>query len=121
MFQPHPNLTKEVNDAIIESELNGGVDLSKLEIGKKVIVRTLNTTYTIEKLGDKKYTIYGSSKYCPSPTLASIPGSTFGGSMLKLDYIGIGMFLEFSLYGGNIRPGQYPVITTSQIQEVTVL
>ncbi len=118
MFKSHANLTDEVNNAIMESELNGGVDLSKLEIGKKVIVKTINTTYTVEKTEDRQYTIYGNTKYCPAPKPCYIPGSTFGGSMLKLDYIGVGMHMEFSFYDNN-APAK--VITTSRILEVHVL
>jgi hypothetical protein len=115
LFKPSPNLTDEVNNAIMESEMNGGVDLSTLEVGKKVIIKTKNTTYTVEKLGKHEYTIYGNAKYCPVVTPCYTPGSTFGGSMLKLDYVGVGMFLEFSI------PGKAGVITTSRIQEVHVL
>jgi hypothetical protein len=116
MFKPHPNLSDEVNNAIAESELNGGVDLSKLEAGKKVIVKTRNTLYTVEKVKEREYTIYGNAKFCPAPTPCYIHGSTFGGSMLKLDYIGVDMFMEFSFYSK-----QHGAITTSRIQEVHVL
>ncbi len=115
MYQPHPNLTKEINDAIAESELNGGVNLQQLEIGKRLIIKTRNTTYTVEKTGDRLYTIYGNARFCPSPTPCYIHGSTFGGSMLKIDYVGIDMCLEFRLLEGK------ETVTTSRIQEVHIL
>lgn len=112
MFQPHPNLSDEVNNAIAESELAGGVFLDKLAVGKKLQVETRNTTYTIERREDGLY-ISGNAKYCPEPVKCSIPGSNFGGSMLKMNFVGRGMFLEF-------HTDAHPtVIVTSQIQEVT--
>jgi hypothetical protein len=112
MFQPHPNLSDEVNNAIVESELAGGVFLDKLVIGKKLQVQTRNTLYTIERREDGLY-ISGNAKYCPEPVKCSIPGSNFGGSMLKMNFVGRGMFMEF-------HTGEHPtVIVTSEIKEVT--
>jgi hypothetical protein len=112
MFQPHPNLSKEVNDAIVESELQGGVSLDTLAVGKKLQVQTKNTTYIVERREDGLY-ISGNAKYCPEPTKCTIPGSNFGGSMLKMNFIGRGMYMEF-------HTDEHPrVIVTSQIQEVT--
>lgn len=114
MFEPHPNLTPEVNAAIMDSELQGGADLRRLEVGRKLIVKTKNTTYTIERRADGDY-ISGNAKYCPEPTLCYIAGSTFGGSMLKVGFVGRGMYMEMQIEG---KPG---LVTTSQIQEVTEL
>lgn len=114
MFEPHPNLSEEVNDAIAESELSGGAYLDKLAVGKSLLVQTKNTAYTVEKREDGLY-ISGSKKYCPEPMKCCIPGSTFGGSMLKMNFVGRGMYMEFYV---EAHPG---CITTSQIQEVTEL
>lgn len=121
-FTPHPGLSDGINNAIAESELAGGADLRKFTVGKTLIVKTRNTTYTIEKREDGTY-ISGSQKYCPVPTKCHINGSTFGGSMIKVDWVGIGMYLEFIL---SVPEGERKVglvdghgrITTSQIQEV---
>jgi len=112
MFQPHPNLSDEINNAIVESELEGGVFLDKVAVGKKLLVQTKNTLYTIERREDGLY-ISGNAKYCPDPTKCSIPGSNFGGSMLKMNFVGRGMYMEY-------HTDEHPkVIVTSQIQEVT--
>ncbi len=108
MWVDHPNLTPEVNRAIKESELSGGIWWKDLPVGSKVIVRTRNTRYEIENREDGSY-IQGHEKYCPQPTKASIHGSTFGGSMIKAGWLGVGMYLEFSTDR---------TITTSQIQDV---
>src|SRR5271155_3839443 len=100
MFEPHPNLSDEVNNAIAESELAGGVFLDKLAAGKKLQVQTKKTLYTIERREDGLY-ISGNAKYCAEPTKCRIPGSNFGGSMLKMNFVGRGMFLEFIVDGTN--------------------
>jgi hypothetical protein len=112
MFEPHPNLSDEVNAAIAESELAGGAYVNKLAVGKKLLVQTKNTLYTVERREDGLY-ISGNAKYCPVPTKCRIPGSNFGGSMLKMDFVGRGMYMEF-------HTDEHPtVIVTSQVQEVT--
>lgn len=112
MFQPHPNLSDEINNAIVESELAGGVFLDKLAVGKKLQVQTHNTLYIIERREDGLY-ISGNAKYCPEPVLCTIPGSNFGGSMLKMNFVGRGMYMEF-------HTGDHPTtIVTSQVKEVT--
>jgi hypothetical protein len=120
-FTPSPYLSSEVNDAIGESELAGGAYIDKLPVGKTLKVRTRNRVYFIDRVaeGREGLKISGHPRYCPEPTPAYILGSTFGGSMLKIEFVGRGMHLEFSFYeDNNINPG---TITTSQIQEVTEL
>lgn len=113
MYQDHPNLSPEINAAMREMELNGGIWYDKLPAGSVVQVQTKNTLYVIEKRSDTQSFITGHPKYCPIPTECRINGSTFGGSMLRIGWLGVGMHLEFCLGDG--------VITTSQIQDVRVL
>lgn len=126
MWQNSPYLSEDINNKIAESELLGGVWIRKpegelvkdqpyLPVGKSLKVETRNTLYLVENREDGTY-ISGNQKYCPTPVKCSIHGSTFGGSMLQLGYVGRGMYLEFSLYDG---PHAGKTITTSQIQEVT--
>ena len=114
MFEPNPNLSDEINSAIAESELAGGVYVNKLVVGRELLVRTKNTLYTIERREDGLY-IFGDQMYCPAPVKCAIAGSNFGGSMLKMGFIGRGMYMEFST---SMHP---EVIVTSQIMEITEL
>lgn len=127
----HPNLSNEINANIAKSEIEGGVwinlpeeyavkarkeALAKgnvLQVGKRLKVQTKNTLYVIEKRGEKEFYISGSQRYCPTPVRANIHGSTWGGSMLKVGFVGRGMHLEFSI------SGHEGAITTSEIQEIT--
>lgn len=121
IFKPHPNLSDEINNAIIESELAGGADIDKLPVGKKLMVQTQNTLYTIERREDGVY-ISGNKRYCPEPTKCHINGSTWGGSMIKVGYVGVGMYLEFMLdVQGDRKVGSvdgHGRILTSEIQTV---
>jgi hypothetical protein len=108
----HENFSDEVNAAYDESELAGGGYLDKLAVGKKLQVQTKKSLYIIERREDGLY-ISGNAKYCPEPVKCRIPGSNFGGSMLKMNFVGRGMFLEFIVDGTN------KTIVTSEISEVT--
>ena len=56
------------------------------------------------------------SQYIPELTDATLSGSTFGGSMLKEGWIGIGMFLEILIPGREL-----PRITTSMVQTISIV
>jgi hypothetical protein len=112
MFSPHPNLADEVNSAIIQSELEGGVFLRDLPPATVLEIQTLHHRYIAVLLGGNDAMLSGHPEFCPEPVQVAIAGSTWGGSMLKLQYVGRGMHLEF-------RHPEYPTpIITSPIQEI---
>lgn len=110
-FRPHPNLSDEVNRNIVQSEIEGGVHLDDLSEGAILEVETQNRLYTIVNCGRGQALISGHAKFCPYPVLVWIHGSTWGGSMLKVRFIGRGMRLEF-------RHPTYQTIITSRIVDV---
>lgn len=112
MFIPHPNLSDEVNANIVQSEIEGGVSLGDLPPSTVLEIQTQHHRYTAVFLGESQALISGHPEYCPEPVLVAIAGSTWGGSMLKLRYIGRGMHLEFC------HPEYRTPIVTSRIQEV---
>ena len=111
LFVPHPNLADEINEAIIRSEIEGGVYLDALPPGAGIEVETQNRFYRIVNQGHGRALISGHPEYCPHPVQVGIHGSTWGGSMLKVGYVGRGMRLEFG-------HAPYGVITTSRIKEI---
>lgn len=122
MHEPHPNLSDDINNKIADSELLGGVWIRKptgeavkdepyLPIGRTLKVQTKNTLYTIENREDGTH-IQGHRKYCPVMTKCAIHGSSWGGSMLKIGWIGVGMHLEFGI------SDYHQTIVTSEIQDV---
>jgi hypothetical protein len=112
MFTPHPNLSDEVNRNIVGSEIEGGVSLGDLPPSTVLEIQTQHHRYTAVFLGESQALISGHPEFCPEPVLVAIAGSTWGGSMLKLRYIGRGMHLEFC------HPEYQTPIVTSRIQEV---
>ena len=115
----HPNLSDEINRNIAQSEIEGGVYLDKLKPGSVLHIRTKNTSYTVEKTQDGKYLISGHYRYCPIPMETTILGSTWGGSMLKVGFVGRGMRMEFTdpryINTFSIRGS----VVTSEIQDIT--
>jgi hypothetical protein len=107
VFQPHNNLSDQVNGNIIRSEIEGGVYLRDLPGETTLEVETQNRWYTIVLKRDCEALICGHPRFCPEPVLVSIQGSNWGGSMLKTAYLGRGMHLEF-------RHPQYkgPIVTS---------
>lgn len=84
-----------------------------------IYVQTINTLYTLTKKGEKVTIIAtkedGSTPtYVPTETEVDVAGSTWGGSMLKMDYIGVNMHMEF------YQKGQRG-ITTSEIQNIRIV
>jgi hypothetical protein len=111
LYEPSPHLSDAVNHNIIRSEIEGGVHLRDIEPGTVLEVKTENRAYTIQYEGSGQAWISGHPVFCPEPVLVTIHGSTWGGSMIKMGYIGRGMRLEFG------HPTYLP-ITTSVIREV---
>ncbi|MGD0694884.1 MAG: hypothetical protein ABSB82_08510 [Terriglobia bacterium] len=111
LWVPHPNFSDEVNRRIVQSEIEGGVNLDSLGEGVVLEIETQHHAYTIVNRGGGWALICGHPKYCPSPVPVKIDGSTWGGSMLRVRYIGRGMRLSF-------RHPIYNSVLTSRILEV---
>ena len=110
-LRPHPNISHEVNRNIVQSEIEGGVHLDVLSEGEVLKVETQHHGYTIVLRGRGRDLISGHPKYCPDPVPVRIEGSTWGGSMLKVRFIGRGMCLEF-------RHPVFRTILTSRIVDI---
>ena len=111
LFMPHPCFSDEVNRNIAQSEIEGGVHLDELSEGAVLNVETQHHWYTIVNRSGGEALISGHPNYCPEPVPVRITGSTWGGSMLRLRYIGRGMHLEFC------HP-TYHTITTSSVGDI---
>ena len=111
LFEPHPNFSDQINRNMIQSEIEGGVDLRHLAPGTVLEVQTQNHVYKIVSERDGEAWISGHPVFCPDPVFVDIHGSTWGGSMIRERYIGRGMHLEFG------HP-DYWRVTTSRILDV---
>ncbi len=84
--------------------LENGIDVHKLKPGTMVIAVTKNNLYKITKGSKDQYdvTVQG-GKFFRQPTSANFSGSTFGGSMMKIGWIGYGMYMEIHANGKKVR------------------
>ncbi len=106
---------KDVRQLIAEAEEKSGIDLSQLEIGTKIEMQTVNTLYHIEVLPENKFMVQGGHFFI-QPIETYIGGSTYGGSMIKLKWLGINMHAEI---GTPHRAS--PLVTTSAIRSIKVI
>jgi hypothetical protein len=111
LFVANPHLSDGVNRNIIQSEIEGGVYLRDLSPGSLLSIQTENRAYRMVALGDGAVLISGHPEFCPDPIEVRVNGSTWGGSMLKMKFVGRGMRLEFE------HP-VYRTILTSRILDV---
>jgi hypothetical protein len=80
-----------------------GVDLRSLPDGTNVVVETCNSRYrVVMREGDGFNAVVQGGRYFRQATEARIEGSTLGGALLKIGWIGIGLFLELSVRGKRI-------------------
>lgn len=115
MFVPHWNLSGLVNGNIVRSEIEGGVYLKDLPEASTLEVETRNRAYRITIYTDGRALISGHPEYCPEPVLVEINGCNWGGSMLKIAYLGRGMHMEFR------HPEYEGAIVTSAIRDIRLL
>jgi len=115
MFSPHPNLADEINRGIVQSEVEGGVFLNDLPPSTVLEIQTMHHLYTAVLLGGSEAMLSGHPEFCPKPVQVAIAGSTWGGSMLKLQYVGRGMHLEFR------HPDYTGPIITSPIVDIRLV
>lgn len=115
-MDPHPNLHPVITDRITEQEKLGGIDVSALEAGTKLAVKTISgSLYNIEILGDHKVRVQGGRHY-NEPFECFFSGSTWGGSMMKLAWIGKNMCMELP---HPTKPGY--VVTTTPVESAKII
>ena len=78
----------------MKSCLDNGIHVHKLKPGTLILVATKNSLYKIVKSDVTDEVVIQGGKYVSHPKLARFTGSTFGGSMIKLCWIGFGMQME---------------------------
>lgn len=111
LFTGSSSFAGDVTRGIVRSEIEGGVYLAEIQEGEALEVQTENRSYRIELRDGRAAYISGHPVFCPEPTRVAIRGSSWGGSMLKLAFIGRGMHLEF-------QHPEFRTITTSRILDV---
>lgn len=98
-----------------EQDEKGGIDTRKLPAGTKFLVRTSHNEYTIENVDQSGKAVIQGGHYFPEPVVGFFSGSTFGGSMLRIGWIGHLMHMEFW------HPHRRQVVTTSMVQSAKIV
>jgi len=102
-----PDSLEGINEAL------EGVTLKMLAAGETIHVRTQNNDYRILLLDpETSRALVQGGPFFAEPTEATVSGSTFGGSMIKLGWIGPGLCMEISAHGH--------LITTSPVASLHV-
>jgi hypothetical protein len=112
MFEASSHFSDAVNGNIIGSEIEGGVFLRDLPPGSVLSIQTKSRVYQMVILENGAALISGHPEFCPEPTEVRIQGSTWGGSMLKMKFLGRGMRLEFDHPLGRILTSRILEIRT---------
>ena len=82
------------------SPLLEGVSLTTLEACDTIHVRTRNSAYEIFLLDPNSgRAIVRGGEYFAEPVEATVSGSSFGGCMLKMGWIGVGLRMEIYVNG----------------------
>lgn len=89
------------------ADFERGMRLDALREGGRVLVETVNRLYRLERRAGQIW-ISGHPRFCPEPVPVKVRGSSWGGSMLKVAYLGQGLHMEFE------HP-QFSTIVTSRI------
>jgi hypothetical protein len=108
------NIDPRILEAIDTQDELGGIEIKKLPPGTIILAETRNSIYEIEIL-EKGVEIQG-GKYFPKPTSIPFHGSTWGGSMLKVGWIGYDMHMEM---GHPTEPAKY--ITTTRVKRARII
>jgi hypothetical protein len=97
----------------ISKELEG-VTLGALETYDTIHAQTRNSDYKIFLLDPKSgRALVQGGKYLTEPVEATVSGSTFGGCMLKMGWLGVGLRMEININGQRLE--------TSPVQELRVV
>ena len=92
-------------------ESHTAIDVRSLPSGTELVVETRNTQYRLLVLDGRWNVLVQGGRHFRDATAARVEGSTFGGSLLKLGWITIGLFLEISVGGRRI--------TTSRVRSIS--
>ena len=118
---PHPSRRspdvvprhRTLDGVVAAASQSDGIGLIDMDAFTTLVVRTDNSVYRITILTPHLREVFvQGGKFFPERTRACLNGSSFGGSCLKLGWVGLGLHLEF--HAG----GQW--IITSHVRAIAV-
>lgn len=97
---------------------DSGIDVHKLPAGTRLVIRTNNSNYIIEKTDFGGECVIQGGKFFPNPTPATFVGSTVGGSCIWLGWVGHRLYMEVAWRHDDGRRG---VLTTSSVMTAKII
>ena len=94
-----------------------GVHLRDLPPCTTLLVWTMNSLYRVVVTQWPEVYVQGGA-FFPDPTLARVEGASFGGSCLRVGWIGAGLLVEIRSGGRHIITSPVLAITTEQASSV---
>ena len=105
-----------LEEALKSKSIENGINVHRLKEGTILLIVTKNSLYKIIKGPRDVYdiTIQGGKKL-PKPVKANFAGSTFGGSLLKIGWIGFLMHMEIHI------PSSRRKLTTTGVRAARII
>lgn len=113
----HPNLSDDLNRKIDSAT---GVFIDLLKEGTELHVHTQNSIYYVTKVKGKDCLIRGNNAWFHKLERVTVTGSTWGGSCMKIGWVGVGMHMEVFRHRVDI-PIQDKVVVTSEIVSIQII
>jgi hypothetical protein len=102
-YEDGPEAVSYSEDSASQNDRVTGIDLRSLPAGTAVVVDTRHSRYRFVMLDESgRNALVEGGRYFPRATTARVEGSTLGGSLLKVGWIGLGLFVELSFGGKRI-------------------
>lgn len=110
----------DLDSLVSEVQEREGIEIDRLDPGTKLVIKTRNSTYNIEVVDKTKVLITGGKRVNGSaryskPTSVIIVGATFGGSVIKVGWIGEDMNMEIYEHATKKR-----VLVTTPVKAATI-
>ena len=96
-----------------------GVHLHEVPPFTTLLVWTMNSLYRVVVTQWPEVYIQGGA-FFPDPTLAHVDGASFGGSCVRVGWIGAGFVVEIRSGGRRIITSRVLAITTEQVSSAVV-
>ena len=102
-----------------ETSLRGGVEIASLRPLTKLAVQTHNTAYQVTLLDpDESTVLVQGGRFFTEPSEVYLCGSSYGGTLLKMAWIGFGMRME--LLSGGRRIVTSPVVAVETVDDAAL-
>lgn len=89
-----------------------GVQLTELETGSVIDIKTKSRHYSVEYLGGDRVRVSGHPQWCPTPVVVRLEGSLRNSGAFEPGFVGPGMHLVFQRFDDRLP------VTTTEVKDV---